>query len=56
MLISELKNRDDVMSTIIKELNGIGIKIRNEKHKQTNVRQKIFLSSKKQQKTKILAI
>lgn len=37
MLISEFTNRDDVLSTIIKELNGVGIKIRNEKQKQTNV-------------------
>lgn len=42
MLISEIKNRDDVMSSIIKELNGIGIKIRNEKHKQPNVRKVCF--------------
>lgn len=37
MLISEINNRDDVLCTVIKELNGIGIKIRNEKPKQSNV-------------------
>lgn len=37
MLISELNNRDEVLSTIIKELNTKGIKIRNEKQKQGNV-------------------
>lgn len=38
MLVSELINREDVLSTVIKELNTLGIKIRNEKHKQSNVR------------------
>ena len=38
MLISELTNRDEVLSTVIKELNIVGIKIRNEKHKQTVVK------------------
>lgn len=37
MLISEISNRDDVLTAVIKELNGIGIKMRNEKHKQSNV-------------------
>ncbi|CRL03020.1 CLUMA_CG016346, isoform A [Clunio marinus] len=36
MLISELNNRDDVLSAIIKELNGVGIKIRNERKKISN--------------------
>lgn len=38
MLISELNNRDDILSSIVKELNGMGIKIRNQKHKQPNVK------------------
>lgn len=37
MLISEINNRDDVLSSIYKELNDIGIKIRNEKQKNSNV-------------------
>lgn len=37
MLISELNNREDVLTSIVKELNGIGIKIHSEKQKQTNV-------------------
>lgn len=44
MLISEISNRDDVLSTVIKELNGIGIKIRNEKPKQSNVSEIIFFA------------
>lgn len=37
MLISEIHNREDVLTAVVKELNRIGIKIRNEKHKQPNV-------------------
>lgn len=39
MLISEFTNRDDVLASVIKELNGVGIKIRSEKQKQSNVRE-----------------
>lgn len=38
MLISEFNNRDEVLASVIKELNGVGIKIRSEKQKQSNVR------------------
>jgi hypothetical protein len=38
MLISEINNRDEVLGSVIKELNAFGIKIRNEKLKNPNVR------------------
>lgn len=37
MLISELNNRDEVLASVIHELNGVGIKIRSEKPKVSNV-------------------
>jgi hypothetical protein len=46
MLISDLTNREDVLSKVMKELNSLGIKIRSEKQKNSNVSYFFFFSGK----------